>query len=194
MNRPKHYQQHGVHTLKRAVRTLGARALPGRSTALGRALHEWRTSLVADLGGEEAISTQQRALIEMAVRTKLLVDSVDAYVLAMPSPVNRQKHCLFAVVRERQALVGQLQSILRDLGLERRAKPTMDLQTYLAAKAQERATAAQPSAEASAGPGAGAEGQRREVTARRPLPPCPLGILLGGAESRSRAAAGSRHS
>ncbi len=27
----------------------------------------------------------------LAVRTKLLVDSVDAYVLAMPSPVNRQR-------------------------------------------------------------------------------------------------------
>src|SRR5439155_5758481 len=113
------YQQHGMHTLRKAVQTLGKRALPSRSTALGRALHEWRTALVADLGGD-AVSTQQLALVELAVRTKLLVDSVDAYVLAMPSPVNRQKRCLYAVVRERQALVGQLQSILRDLGLERR--------------------------------------------------------------------------
>ncbi len=71
----------------------------------------------------------------MAVRTKLLVDSVDAYVLSMPSPVNRQRRCLHPVVRERQALVGQLQSILRDLGLERRAKAVPDLGTYLAARA-----------------------------------------------------------
>src|SRR5436189_4318380 len=83
MNRPKHYQKHGIHTLKNAVRTLGKRALPSRSTALGRALHEWRTALIADLGGD-AVSTQQLALVELAVRTKLLVDSVDAYVLTMP--------------------------------------------------------------------------------------------------------------
>ena len=57
-------------------------------------VREWRTSLIADLGGPDAVSTQQLALVEMALRTKLLVDSVDAYVLAMPSPVNRQKRCL----------------------------------------------------------------------------------------------------
>ena len=91
--------------------------------------------LIANLGGEDAVSTQQLALVDLAVRTKLLADSVDAYVLAMPSPVNRQKRCLHPVVRERQALVGQLQSILRDLGLERRVKAVTDLQTYLATQA-----------------------------------------------------------
>ena len=104
------------------MRTLGARALPSKSTALGRALHEWREALVSDLGGPDAVSTQQLALVELAVRTKLLVDSVDAYVLAMPSPVNRQRRCLHPVVRERSTLVNQLQSLLRDLGLEKRTK------------------------------------------------------------------------
>jgi len=124
------YQSSGIHTLKRAVVALGSRALPSRSTALGRALHEWRDALVADLGGDP--STAQLALIDLAVRTKLLVDSVDGYVLAMPSPVNRQRRCLHPVVRERQSLVNQLQSILRDLGLERKAKPVEDLREYLA--------------------------------------------------------------
>jgi len=49
-------------------------------------LREWRESLVADLGGTDAVTTQQLALVDMAVRSKLLVDSVDAYVLAMASP------------------------------------------------------------------------------------------------------------
>ena len=83
VNRPKHYQKHGIHTLKNAVRTLGKRALPSRSTALGRARHEWRTSLVADLGGPDAVSTQQRSLADLATTTELMVDSVDAYVLTM---------------------------------------------------------------------------------------------------------------
>ena len=65
------------------MQTLGKRALPSRSTALGRALHEWRTSLVADLGGPDAVSTQQRSLADLATTTELMVDSVDAYVLTM---------------------------------------------------------------------------------------------------------------
>jgi hypothetical protein len=117
------------------VLELGNRALPSRKTALGRALHDWRESLLADLGGAETISTQQLALVDLAVRSKLLVDSVDAYVLAMPSPVNKKRRVLFAVVVQRQALVGQLQSLLRDLGLERRARDVTDLASYLKAKA-----------------------------------------------------------
>lgn len=130
--RPRPYLKTGVHRLKRAVQTFGACALPGRSIALGRALHEWRASLVVDLGGEAMVSTQQRALIDMATTTKPLVDSVDVYILSMPSPVNRQKRCLFAVVKKRQSLVNQLQSLLRDLGLERRAKD-VDVAAQLAA-------------------------------------------------------------
>ena len=45
-------------------------------------------------------------LVEMAVRTKLLLDSVDAYVLSMPSPVNKRARCLFPVVKERAAHAG----------------------------------------------------------------------------------------
>src|SRR5947208_14533844 len=134
--RRRPYLKSGIYALRNAVLTLGSRALPPKSTALGRALHEWREALLADLGGVEAVSTQQAALVDLAVRTKLLVDSVDAYVLAMPSPVHRQRRCLHPVVRERQALVGQLQSILRDLGMERRAKQVPDLQSYLAARAK----------------------------------------------------------
>ena len=130
--RPRPYLKTGLYRLKRTVQALGSRALPSKRTALGRELHAWRQSVVDDLGGDP--STAQRGLIDLAVRTKLLVDSVDAYVLAMPSPVNRQKRCLHPVVRERQSLVNQLQSLLRDLGLERKAKPVPDLTTYLAAK------------------------------------------------------------
>src|SRR5438128_7452592 len=129
------YTRSGIYTLKRAVQVLGSRALPTKRTALGRALAEWRSSLVADLGGADAVTTQVMALVDLAVRTKLLVDSVGAYVLAMPSPVNRQRRCLHPVVRERQSLVVQLQSILRDLGLERRVRPVPDLAAYLAEKA-----------------------------------------------------------
>jgi len=47
----------GFYTLRKAVVPLGSRALPPKSTALGRALHEWREALILDLGGADAVST-----------------------------------------------------------------------------------------------------------------------------------------
>ena len=106
-NGPRSYQKSGVYTLKRAVKRLGSRMLPPARSPLGRALREWRESLIADLGGLDAVTTQQLAIVDMAVRTKLLVDSVDAFVLGMPSAVNKRSRCLYPVVKERQALVSQ---------------------------------------------------------------------------------------
>ena len=51
------YHQHGLGTLKRAVRELGGRAIDRRTT-LGRALADWRAALINDLGGPDTISTQ----------------------------------------------------------------------------------------------------------------------------------------
>jgi len=106
------------------VQTLGARALPSRSTALGRALHAWRENLLADLGGPDAVSTQQLAIIEKAVTQKLICDSLDAYVLSLGGGlVNKRSRTLWPVVKERTAQVALLQSLLRDLGLERPLSP-----------------------------------------------------------------------
>ena len=131
---------------------LGSRALPPASTALGRELRAWRASLVQDLGGADAVSTQQLALIEKAVTQKFIRDSIDAYVLQMASLVNKRNRTLWPVVRERAAQVALLQSLLRDLGLERRAKPVADMAYYLA----ERSTQSAPS-------GATAPGEPREL-------------------------------
>ena len=122
----------GLYTLKKAVAVLGSRALPSSRTALGRELRAWRDSLVADLGGPDAVSTQQLALVEKAVTQKLICDSLDGYVLGMVSLVNKRHRTLWPVVRERAAQVTLLQSLLRDLGLERRAKQ-VDLAAQLAA-------------------------------------------------------------
>ena len=50
----------GISDFKRAVRVLGNRAVD-RRRSVGRALAGWRDELIADLGGDTAISTQQRA-------------------------------------------------------------------------------------------------------------------------------------
>jgi hypothetical protein len=113
-------------------------------------------ALISDLGGDEAISTHQRALIEAAVRTKLLFDSVDAYVLAMESPVDKRHRRLWPVVLERQSLVAQLQSLLKDLGLERRAKD-INLVDEIA-KLQREAAAERLRKEGTADGGGGGDG------------------------------------
>jgi hypothetical protein len=113
---PRDYQTHGLNTMKRAIKSLGSRMIDQR-TRLGKALAKWRLDLVRDLGGESAISTQQTALIDLAVKSKLLLDSIDTWLLTQPSLVNARKKCLLAVVRERQALADGLARYLAQLGL-----------------------------------------------------------------------------
>jgi len=91
------YQRTGLYAAQRCLAAFGSRALPGPETDVGRELREWRAALVADLGGEDAISTQQRALIEMAVATRLLVSSVDGYLFSMPALVDRRHRRLWGV-------------------------------------------------------------------------------------------------
>src|SRR5262249_42850559 len=86
---------------------------------------------VEDLGGEAAVSAQQMALVEAAVRTRLYVDSLDAWILEHGSLVNARRRSLHPVVRERQQLVDSLARLLSLLGLERRPPKAVDLTAYL---------------------------------------------------------------
>src|SRR5690242_1592618 len=109
--------KHGLTPLKKAVAKLGARAIPG-NTKLGYALKKWRRELIGDLGGD--ISTQQSALIDLCIKSKLLLDSIDAWLLTQPSLINKRKKSLIPVVKERQALADGLAKYLLALGLHRR--------------------------------------------------------------------------
>jgi hypothetical protein len=90
---------------------------------------------VNDLGGPDALSTQQRALVDVIVRQKLLLESVDAWLLVQPSLVSARKKALLPVVRERQGLADSLARFLGQLGLERRAVPVPSLADYLRQRA-----------------------------------------------------------
>src|SRR5262245_6482158 len=118
-SRPQEHSRHGLHTLKRAVKELGRRAID-RRTALGKALTHWRQELIADLGGPDIVSTQQVALVDLAVTTKLLIESVDAWLLTQPTLINRRKRALLPVVLQRQQLADALGRYMSQLGLERR--------------------------------------------------------------------------
>src|SRR6516165_1444158 len=112
-------RKHGLNSLKKAWSQLGNRALDGRSPA-AIAIRRWRAELIADLGGADAISTQQLAIIDLAGKQKLLLDSIDTWLLSQPSLINARKRMLLPVVQQRQALADGLAKYLAMLGLQRR--------------------------------------------------------------------------
>jgi hypothetical protein len=116
------------------LRQLGSRAID-RRTATGHALAEWRRGLLADLGGEEHLSTQELVLVEQVTRPRMILDSVDGWLFAQRGLVNRRTRSLLPVVRERTALVATLKGLLEALGLKRRTKQLPTLNAYLASKA-----------------------------------------------------------
>jgi hypothetical protein len=128
-------QRHGLTRLKAAVRRLGGRVVDRRTT-LGKALAEWRQELIQDLGGSDAVSTQEKAVIELAVKTKLLLDSIDAWLLSQPSLVNARRRTLHPVVVQRQQLADALARYMNMLGLKRR-RERLDLAQSLAQLADE---------------------------------------------------------
>ena len=117
----RYAEKHGLTTLRDAATRLGSRAIDGRS-ALSYALKKWRRELVNDLGGEDSISTQQAALIDLTVKSKLLLDSIDTWLLTQPTLINKRKKSLLPVVLQRQQLADGFARYLTQLGLERRHK------------------------------------------------------------------------
>jgi len=91
------------------------------------ALRKWKADLIRDLGGKDSISTQQETLIELAARSKIMLDSVDGWLLTQPSLINARKKVIISVVQQRQTIADGLARTLKDLGLERRTRePTLE--------------------------------------------------------------------
>lgn len=132
--RSKPKSRHGLRLLKVRVNHGGWGRIDKR-TAAGQELIRWRKELFEDLGGEEGVSTQKRALVDLICRTRLFLDSIDAWLLAQPRLTLRTKRALLPAVRERQQLVDSLARLLGQLGLEKVEKKVPSLAEYLAKKA-----------------------------------------------------------
>jgi hypothetical protein len=112
-----------------------------KRTTIGKRLDDWAQEIIADLGGD--VSAAQRQVIDMAVRTKLLVDSIDAWLLAQPAILSVRKRALFPVVQQRQQLADALVRYLGLLGLKRQAR-RFDLPSRAAARVPSPRPAAVP--------------------------------------------------
>ena len=122
---------HGACALKRAVMALGSRAID-RRTSTGKALAQWRAELIQDLGGPDALSAQQATLIDLCVKDKLLLDSLDSWMLQQKTLVNARKKSAIPVLLQRGQLADGLARRLGQLGLERKARPAKSLADVLA--------------------------------------------------------------
>jgi hypothetical protein len=82
------------------------------------------------------VSTQELALVEEAVKVKLLLNSVAGWMLSQSSLVDKRKRALLPAVRDYQGLVATLRALLSDLGLRRRARELPELHDYMKSKAE----------------------------------------------------------
>lgn len=130
--------QSGYWAAKRALTRFGCHALDGR-TRIAKSVDELRASLVNDLGGPSALSRQREMLLNLTLRTHLLLESLDAFIFSMPSPVNKRKRSVWPLIQQRQALADGLARYLSLLGLERLAKPAPTLQQFIVAFEREKA-------------------------------------------------------
>jgi hypothetical protein len=131
MTKPTARTRHGLNAVKNRIAIKGLK-LVDRRFGPAKELFAWQAELVRDLGGAETISTQKRALVEMATRTRLYINHVDAFLLSQPSLINKRKRAIIPILRERQSLVESLARLLSQLGLEREAKRIPSLAEHIA--------------------------------------------------------------
>jgi hypothetical protein len=117
------YQEHGLTSLIRARYKANAGKLDGRYWA-DRALNQYRADLVSSLGGADNLSIQEMTIIELCAKDKLIVDSIDAYLLTV-GLFSKRKKSAFPLLIQRQTIADGLTRRLLALGLTRRSKPVI---------------------------------------------------------------------
>ncbi len=130
------HQQHGHHILKKALSTASHQHDWLEDLGeVGASLKAWQTDIIHDLGGADNISAMQRSIVELATKTHLLLASVDKYLLAQDSLVNKRRRQLFPIVGQRQQLADALARYMSTLGLEKRSKTVATIGEYIEEKA-----------------------------------------------------------
>jgi hypothetical protein len=123
---------HGLVTWKRGkLRRLGLQAIDARSK-LGTILRDLRGTIESDLGGTETLSRAQRILVDDVCRLTLWIDTVDGYLLKLPTIVIENDKALVPVVVERNRLVETRARLLGMLGLKRVPKAVQSLKEIIA--------------------------------------------------------------
>jgi len=118
--------KHGGYAL---LARLSNNRLDGRSE-VGVALRQLRQNLGADLGGLKSLSTQQRILLDRAVRKVLILEAMENYVLTRKSLFKRNGELVGCLGKNYLAFSAELRRDLVTLGLKRHTKD-LNLKDYL---------------------------------------------------------------
>lgn len=112
------YQKHGLSTLKRAVKELGARALDGRTT-LAKELDAERQDLIHALGGANDVSPQELALINMIAQKRIRRKPATIWALLNREKLfDRRKRALCPLALQLETLEEAEARLLEKLGLK----------------------------------------------------------------------------
>ncbi len=98
------------------------------------AMEAIRAQLIADCGGDAAVSTARRLLIDLAAAAAVRCQRVNSYLATLDSLVDKRRRKEWSVVNDARRAEAHLQALLRDIGLERKAKPVQPLHEYLQQK------------------------------------------------------------
>jgi len=132
------HQKHGLYGARiKELRKYGPRAIDMRSK-LGKAVAEYRASLISDLGGEESLSKMELALVDEAIVTRLMLATVNEWLSYRKTLVDRKTRSIIPAALQRNAFVNTLQGLLRDLGLKRRAREVPTLAAYIASQSESK--------------------------------------------------------
>ncbi len=124
----------GAFTVRRERKELRSAAMDGR-TGEAHYVADQRADLLADIGGADNVTAQQRWLADEASFLRLELAYVRTFLAENP-PISRKRRAAHPILKDYLAMVNALRSILSDLGLERRAKDTESLDVYLSRRAQ----------------------------------------------------------
>ena len=91
--------------------------------------------LVHDLGGFDATSTMERQIIDLAVKTKFILDTLDAWMVLQKSLVNHRKRVVYPAVLQRQQMADSLARYMTMLGLEKKSRTVSTIGEYIQEKA-----------------------------------------------------------
>jgi hypothetical protein len=120
----------GRHGRVRPYRPSGLYRQANPAPELQQAMDHLRAQLLTDKGGPEAVTTAERVLIDLVVAAAIKSQRVEAYLATLPCLVDKRRRRVWQVVRDSTTLATHLATLLRDLGLERRAR-SLDLMSEI---------------------------------------------------------------
>jgi len=109
-------QKHGLSKLLKA----DYKELDGRCTPVA-AMKAYRADLISSLGGAD-MSTQDLTIIDLCAKDKLIVDSIDAYLL-QAGLFSKRKKAAWPLLATRLQVADSLTRKLQALGLSKKESP-----------------------------------------------------------------------